>query len=682
MQARRLEYLRFATQRLVPDSPVNVMAHMERARIDRGYSVPAGAVPADAWDRQLAKMAALEDTRDFDALELLNVLLGYRDDPALASGLIERVEAGLLAFKFWYTEPTPPGMLDDSYYWTENHQVLYHAIELLVGQTYPDAVLASDGRTGREHYDTARERLLRWMELRARFGFSEWHSNVYYQEDLNALLTLAEHAEDDEIATRAAMLVDLLLLDLALHTHRDAFGVTHGRSYKKDKMSSLGDDTWNGVKLLFDRSEYPFQSIAAEDALLLARARRYRVPEVIRRIARTAEPFTDRERMGIALPEGGPFEPDPVAPYGFSFDDAADLPVWWGIGALTAWQVVPLTVRTLNDFNLWETTNFSPFLGLRPLTTDIAAAQRFAVAVARFLDFGVLNEVDTVTHRTPDYMLSTAVDYRKGYFAAQVHTWQATLDANALVFTNHPFRPLPETLDWSDRNLEQGGYWTGEASTPRAAQLENVGIVLYAPQWPERNPAPLDYFRWEPYTHAYFPQDHFDEVVREGPWTLGRRGDGYVALYSWRPTRFLVYDPTRFATNGMVKAFDLVADGGADNVWIVECARAADWPSFEAFRAAIVAAPVDVAVRGPGQANGISDGFDVAYGSPSQGRMTFGWDAPLVANGAEVALDAFPRFDNPFVQAEFGARQLDVAHEGFALRLDFDEPSRRASAPR
>src|SRR5581483_12440030 len=55
MQARRLEYLRFATQRLVPDSPVNVMAHMERARIDRGYSVPAGAVPADAWDRQLAK---------------------------------------------------------------------------------------------------------------------------------------------------------------------------------------------------------------------------------------------------------------------------------------------------------------------------------------------------------------------------------------------------------------------------------------------------------------------------------------------------------------------------------------------------------------------------------------------------------------------------------------------------
>src|SRR5262249_38350267 len=184
----------------------------------------------------------------------------------------------------------------------------------------------------------------------------------------------------------------------------------------------------------------------------------------------------------------------------------------------------------------------------------------------------------------------------------------ATLDANAIVFTNHPFRPLPETLDWSDRDLEQGGYWTGEATVPRAAQIENVGIYIYAPQWQQRNSAPLDYFRWEPYTHAYFPQDHFDEVVEDGAWTFGRHQDGYVGLYAWRPTQFLVYDPTRFATNGMLKPFDLVAQGGADNVWIVECGRAADWPSFAAFRSAVASAPVDVVVRGANNPNGISAG--------------------------------------------------------------------------
>src|SRR5262245_61502448 len=103
--ARKMDFLRYATQQFVPQSPVNVMAHLERARSDRSYTVPAGSVPADIWDSRFAKMAALEDTRDFDALELLNVLLGYREDPALAAGLIDSVEAALIAFKFWYTEP-------------------------------------------------------------------------------------------------------------------------------------------------------------------------------------------------------------------------------------------------------------------------------------------------------------------------------------------------------------------------------------------------------------------------------------------------------------------------------------------------------------------------------------------------------------------------------------------------
>lgn len=678
-RARTMDFLRYATQQFVPESPVNVMAHLERARHDRSYSLPAASVAADIWDDRFAKMAGLEDTRDFDALELLNVLLGYRNDPALAPGLMDSVAAALIAFKFWYTEPTPSGMVDNSYYWTENHQIIYFTIEYLVGQTYPGVTMGSDGRTGSEHRDGARERFLRWFDLRARFGFSEWHSNVYYQEDVNALLTLAEYAADDEIATRAAMLLDVLFFDMALHTQRDAFGVTHGRSYKKDKMTSLDDDTWNGVKLLFDRSEYPYRSVSAEDALLLARARRYRLPEVTYRIARSAMPYTDRERIGIRIDEDGPFDPHPVAPYGLSFTDPADLMVWWGIGALTAWPVVPLTVRTFEQYNLWETANFAPFAGLRPVTANIEVAQGVAIQLSPFLNFGVLNEVNTVTHRTADYLLSSAVDYRTGSFAAQVHMWQATLDANALVFTNHPFRPIVESTVWRDEN-EQGGYWTGEASIPRAAQHDNVGIYLYAPRWPPLDGA-LDYFRWEPYTHAYFPQDHFDAVVQEGNWTFGRKGDGYVALFSWRPTRWLVYDPTRYATNGMVKPFDLIAEGGADNVWLVECGRAADWGSFDAFRNAIMQASVAVTPRPSTEPSPLSAGFDVRYDSPSQGPVTFGSTGDFTVGGQVIALRDFPRFDNPFAQVAFPAAQIDVGYDGYALHLDFSTPSRVVLAP-
>jgi len=676
---RQLDYLRYATQRLEPGNVLNVLAHMERDRIDPAYDAPAGAVPDDAWDAIFVKMATLQDTRDFDALYLLNLLLGYRGHAMVSAALWQKVEDGLLSFKLWFTEPTPAGMLDNSYYWTENHEAIYYTLEYLLGQTYPDRALSTDRRSGRDHRDDARQRLLHWFELRARFGFFEWHSNVYYQKDFTPLLTLVEYADDPDIRTRAAMVLDLLLFDMAMHTQRGAFGVTHGRSYKKDKMTSLDEDTWGATKLLFDTTEYPYQSISHPDAALLSRARRYRMPEVIRRIARTPMSFVDRERMGIAIDELAPYAENPVAPYGFSYTDPDDLLIWWSMGALTVWQAVPITVQTLEQYNLWETTNFAPFAGLRPFGTDYQFAQQIAARSAHFFAFGLLKEVNTYTYRTPDYLLSSAIDYRKGSFGQQYHSWQATFDANAIVFTNHPFRPLAQSTDWLD-DPESGGYWNGEATMPRSAQHENVAIHIYAPQYRMRNPEPFTYFRYEPYTHAYFPQDHFDEVVQAGNWTFGRFRDGYIALYSYRPAEYLVYDPAVYATNGMEKPFDLVANGGADNVWIVECGSREQWTSFDAFRAAILASTVEVTPLGEPR-SGLSPGFDVVYESPSRERVTFGWNVPFTVAGSVQPIGEFARYDNPFAQTPFDRQVTSIAHDGFQLTLDFERGMRDVLAP-
>ena len=82
------------------------------------------------------------------------------------------------------------------------------------------------------------------------------------------------------------------------------------------------------------------------------------------------------------------------------------------------------------------------------------------------------------------------------------------------------------------------------------------------------------------YTHAYFPQERFDEVVQHGGWTFGRKGDGYVALWSWRPTQWRTYDDPGIFTHGLTQPFDLVADGGADNVWITQVGDAAKFGDF------------------------------------------------------------------------------------------------------
>ncbi|MEM9490238.1 MAG: hypothetical protein AAGC55_13915, partial [Myxococcota bacterium] len=207
---RKLDYLRFATATVEPEDIVNTLAHLTRDRIDTTYTAPDGAVPAEAWDHALAKMSALEDTRDFDALYLLHVVLDYRDHPMLDPGLVDRVERALLDFKYWYTDPTPAGLIDGSIYWTENHEIIFLTIEYLMGRAYPDQIFTITGLTGAEHAERARPRILRWIELRARFGFSEWHSNVYYQRDIAPLVTLIEHADDPDIVTGSAAILDLV----------------------------------------------------------------------------------------------------------------------------------------------------------------------------------------------------------------------------------------------------------------------------------------------------------------------------------------------------------------------------------------------------------------------------------------------------------------------------------------
>jgi len=42
-----------------------------------------------------------------------------------------------------------------------------------------------------------------------------------------------------------------------------------------------------------------------------------------------------------------------------------------------------------------------------------------------------------------------------------------------------------------------------------------------------------------PFSHAYFPRDAFDELVECTHWICARKGDGFLALYSQHPYRWL-----------------------------------------------------------------------------------------------------------------------------------------------
>lgn len=663
-RARQDDYLAFATEELDPTSALNVLAHAERARRGDG-SFDGADVDLSA---SLAKIDRMDDTSDFDLLYLLNLWYGYRDE--LAEGVRADIEERILAFKYWYTEPTPAGVVDNKWYWSENHRLIFHTAEYLAGQAFPDEIFTNDGRTGAAHRDSGEALIRRWIDEKVRFGFSEWHSDVYYQKDVTPLLSLAEWADDDQLATLASMMLDVVLFDVAVHLHHGNMGATHGRSYMKDKSTALDQDVFGLGKLLFDDTDEAYPSRSDPGAVLFARARRYRMPDLLGRIARSDDVSVDRERMGVPLDPSAPIVEDPEAPYGYDFDDPANVDFWWERGAFTTWQGVALTFATADRYGLWETELFRPFAPLRDLTGgDVAVARELARPLSPMVALGLLTEVDTYTYRTPAVMLSTAQDYRPGTFAEQVHAWQATLDEHAVVFTTHPKSEPQEGTQWPDSD----GYWTGSGSLPRSAQQGAVGIHLYRPAFDAPTGPPLDAFGYLPYTHAYFPTEHFDEIVDDpdGHWTFGRRGDGYVALWSHRPVRWRGHDPERVFTHGMTEPFDLVADGGATNVWIVEVGDKGRWGSFEAFREAVRGAEVAV--------DDADEGFTVSYDSPTEGPLGFSSAGPLTVDGEEVAIGGYPRFDNPWSRTPFESRVIRIADGGEELVLDFDAVRREVT---
>jgi hypothetical protein len=673
---RALDYLRFATEEPAPGSILNAIAHMERDLVDPRFTAPAGAVDVADWSAVWDKLDHLRDTRDFDALYLLVALLAYEDHPYLTPALWDRVRASLLAFKMWYTDPTPPQPdpaapdrdWDDSYYWSENHQILYHAIEYLAGQRFPEACFTQAGfapsgdcsgegeRTGAQHMERARGFIRRWMDERWEGGYSEWLSNVYYQKDATPLLALVEFAEDPEIATRAAILLDVLLLDIATHLHDNVFGSTHGRSYMKDKYRGPEDDTWGLGLLLFGKAKKArYLSRGDPGATLFARARRYRLPEPIQEAAKGKGSSLTRTRQSWFVDERGPVAADPEHPAGHPFEDSeASFTFWWGLGAQTIWQAVPLTVLGGDRYNLWNSSVLRPFRTLRDLLgnpPDLEFGQNIAQELWAGASLGLLREANTYTWRTPGFMLSTVQDWRKGANASQVHAWQATFGEDAIVFTTHPMNPVQPPSEWVGRDEGSPGYWTGTASMPRSAQHKNVGIHIYSPVYFDGGT--LGFFDFEALTHAYFPRSHFDEVAQQGRWTLARKGKAFIALYSWRKTEWQDYSDEELAlpANRPRRSFDLVAPGGPDNVWIVECARKSEYGTFQNFRAAMNLAEVKVTPRPTEYGH---QTFDVVYQSPSQGRIQFGWDAPFVVRGKEMPLTEYPRADHPWVTAERG----------------------------
>jgi hypothetical protein len=176
-QIRQDDYLAFATEELDPSSPPNVLAHFIRAERDDDFTFDTVGVRPEDFDAVFAKIDAFEDTSDFDMMRLFALWYGFGDE--LHPDLRAAIEQRMLDFRYWYTDPLPAGVVADKWFWSENHRIIFHTLEYLADRALPDETFSVTGEPGGAHADRGRERIDAWLDEKAEWGFSEWHSDVY-----------------------------------------------------------------------------------------------------------------------------------------------------------------------------------------------------------------------------------------------------------------------------------------------------------------------------------------------------------------------------------------------------------------------------------------------------------------------------------------------------------------------
>ena len=617
-QARRADYLAFAAQ--------GGGYYAQIARLSHG----AGPVDRSPLDAAMDFMDARKDTADFKANALVRLLALHGSHPGLPSDVRDRIERTLLGFKYWVDEPGR----DEMIFWSENHQLIFSAAEYVLGSLYPQAVFTNDGRSGQAHAASARPRILAWLDHRLRFGFAEWYSPVYYSHDIAPLLNLVDFAPDAEVRTRAAMVLDLLVFDLARLSHAGSFGVTSGRiSQPKYAFAGRNQGVRDTIEILFG-TRGGFVDRGATAATCLATSS-YQVPHALLAVGADAPTrLIDRARMGLDLADG------PAEGIGFSsLDDGL---FWWGSGAMLAPESIALTRRMIGAWDLWHYPYFAPFARTRFVPDALlpTVARTFSPLAAS----PILGEVNSYTFRNQGAMLSSAQSYRPGETGAQHLAWIATLDLDACVWTTAPGNALGSSLGAM-------GEWNGSASLPRVVQVEDVAVVLY-------NPPLVTQVLFPPHTHAWFPKAAFDEVRTQGEWTFGRKGTGYVALRSARST---------YWTHAGQYADQELRAPGFRNAWICQVGCAQEDGAFADFVAAVSQANVTVTgARDEPSSRPLS----VRYDAPGLGVLEVAWEGTPTHDGRPVPIDGYPRFDSPYAQQAFGDPVLEVRCAGALLRHD------------
>jgi len=463
-----------------------------------------------------------------------------------------------------------------------------------------------------------------WLGLRFRFGFSEWLSPVYYEEDVAALSLLVDHAPDAEIAERAAGVLDLLLLDCALHRFEGHFAASSGRLYESQKKHPASSEMQPIVDLAFTDDE-----ICADwnrIGMVFCLRRQYEVPSVIREIAHDPAPRTVRSGHGLDIA-------DAVALYDAPDDTESTGALLWAMEAF----VNPGAVRTtMTAFDAWRMVT-NPFLSaLKALEWVPRGLLPIAMRLAKPVVAGTaLERAHVTTTRSDSYMLSSSQHYRPGHFGDQQHLWHVLLPGGVPIFATHPGGPVVDDA----RRQKTPSAWVGNGVNPNVATAGPVLLAVYD----TRGRHGLGEAKRVKGSHLYVPFDDLDECARGSHWLAVRQGNALVGV---------------LATSELVtESGEALRQDGVVTGWVVICAELAEHESLDGFSSWLSLCSV------------VLSGAKLDVATPD---ATYALARGRLRKDAQRLASDYGRYDSGWVQAAFDADEIEIRGASGSLTLGRD----------
>ncbi|MGI5894314.1 MAG: hypothetical protein ACOX6P_06925 [Candidatus Merdivicinus sp.] len=238
------------------------------------------------------------DCSDFALHGVIRLYATYGKSDILSDQLKSAIKQCILNFKYWVDEPGKSMMFTRS----ENHEILFHSAEYAAGQLFPCDIFPNSGQNGLFHSLKGQILSEQWIREKGRWGFTEWLSNTYYEEDILALLSIYDFGEENSPFRRLAKnLLDFIAVLIACHQHHGVMATTHGRCYEESLMypetESMSTLNW----LLLGEPQKLCDHFSIGAVALCGSS--YPVPKGLDELARL--PMWTKARMGMFQDRGG-----------------------------------------------------------------------------------------------------------------------------------------------------------------------------------------------------------------------------------------------------------------------------------------------------------------------------------------------------------------------------------------